>query len=58
MVNPSGVYKLPQPNTPTITLSIPAISSNISEQNSDQNSDGELLSIAGESIFDYDNKIH
>ena len=52
-INPSGVHNLPHLNSPTTILSIPENSSN----NSNQNSDGELLNIAGRSIFDHD-KIH
>ena len=53
-INPSGVQVVPQPQSHTLTLSIPANSPNNSDMNSDKNSDGELLQIAGKSIFDHD----
>ena len=58
-INPSGVHNLPHLNSPTIILSIPENSPipENSSNNSNQNSDGELLNIAGRSIFDHD-KIH
>ena len=49
----SGVYDIPQPKSYTFIPSIPADSS----INCDENSDEELLNIAGKSIFDHD-KIH
>jgi hypothetical protein len=52
-INPSGVHVVPQPSSYTLVPSIPAISPN----NSDENSEGELLNIAGKSIFDH-GKIH
>jgi hypothetical protein len=52
-INPSGVHVVPQPSSYTLVPSIPAISPN----NSDENSEEELLNIAGKSIFDHD-KIH
>ena len=48
-INPSDVHNLPQPNSPTIILNIPENS----PINSNQNSDGEILNIAGRSIFDH-----
>jgi hypothetical protein len=53
-INPSGVQVVPQPQSYTLTLSTPANSPNYSDMNSDKNSDGELLQIAGKSIFDHD----
>jgi hypothetical protein len=53
-INPSGVQVVPQPQSYTLTLSTPANSPNNSDMNSDKNSDGELLQIAGKSIFDHD----
>jgi hypothetical protein len=52
-INPSGVHVVCQPSSHTLVPSIPAISPN----NSDENSEEELLNIAGKSIFDHD-KIH
>jgi hypothetical protein len=52
-INPSGVHVVPQPSSYTLIPSTPAISPN----NSDGNSEEELLNIAGKSIFDH-NKIH
>ena len=52
-INPSGVYVVPQPNSYTLIPRNPANSPN----NSDENSDGDLLNIAGKSIFDH-NKTH
>ena len=46
-INSSGVYVVPEPKSYTLIPSIPANSSN----NSDENSDGEVLNIAGKSIF-------
>ena len=47
------LYVVPEPKSNTL---IPGIPENFSN-NSDQNSHGELLNIAGKSIFDH-NKIH
>jgi hypothetical protein len=49
-INPSGVHVVPQPSSYTLVPSIPAISPN----NSDENSEDELLNIAGKSLFDHD----
>jgi hypothetical protein len=49
-INPSGVHVVPQPSYHTLIPSTPAISPN----NSDENSEDELLSIAGKSLFDHD----
>jgi hypothetical protein len=48
-INPSGVPVVPQPRSSTIGPSSPAISPN----DSDENSEKELLNIAGKSIFDH-----
>ena len=52
IINPSGVYDVPQPKSYILNPSIPANSS----INFDENSDGKLLNIAGKSIFKH-NKI-
>jgi hypothetical protein len=52
-INPSGVHVVPQPSLYTLAPRIPAISPN----NSNDNSEAELLNIAGKSIFDH-GKIH
>jgi hypothetical protein len=49
-INPSCVHVVPQPSSYTLIPSIPAISPN----NYDENSEEELLNIAGKSIFDHD----
>ena len=58
-INPSGVHNLPHLNSSTTTPSTPENSSinENSSNNSNQNSDEELLNIAGRSIFDHE-KIH
>jgi hypothetical protein len=52
-INPSGVHGVPQPRSYTLVPSTPANSPN----NSDENSEEELLNVAGKSIFDH-NKLN
>jgi hypothetical protein len=48
-INPSDVYVIPQPSSYTPVPSIPVISPN----NSNEDSEEEFLNIAGKSIFDH-----
>ncbi len=59
IINPSGVSEILQPRSYTLLPSTPEIPSkeNSNDENSNENSGGELLHIAGKSLFDHD-KIH